>query len=332
MAASTSAPDPTTARHAPPDAVRVVGVVLALTAVIALMLFAFAAPAVESGPHGLKIGVVGPDPAVARIEAGLADARPGAFSPQRYADVEALRTAIEQREVVGGLAVEPDGPAMYVAGAGGAPVAQVLTATAAGLSQTLGRPVPVRDVVPLPADDPAGAGLNSLALPLVLGGLVPAIALVRLFAGRVGLRVLGAIGFAVLAGLTLTAVLQFGFGSLTGNYWATAAALTLSLAAVSLPLLGLESLFGLPGFGAGAVLMMFLGNPLSGFATTAAWLPQGWGAFGQLLPPGAAGTAVRSVAFFDGHGGGTAVLVLSAWVVVGLALCAVSARRRTVAA
>ncbi|QIX48426.1 ABC transporter permease [Rhodococcus sp. DMU1] len=332
MVAPTSSPDTSTARHAPPDAVRVAGVVLALTAVIALMLFAFAAPAVNSGPHALKIGIAGPDQAVAQIEAGLSGARPGAFAPQRYADAEALRSAIEHREVVGGLAVGPDGPAMYVAGAGGAPVAQVLTATATGLSEAVGRPIPVRDVVPLPADDPAGAGLNSLALPLVLGGLVPAIALVRLFPRRVGLRVFGAVGFAVLAGLTLTAVLQFGFGSLTGNYWATAGALTLGLAAVSLPLLGLESLFGLPGFGAGAVLMMFVGNPLSGFATTAAWLPQGWGTFGQLLPPGAAGTLVRSVAFFDGHGGGTAVLVLSAWVVAGLALCAASARRRTVVA
>ena len=41
---------------------------------------------------------------------------------------------------------------------------------------------------------------------------------------------------------------------------------------------------------------------------------------GQLLPPGAAGTLVRSVAYFGGVGGGAAALTLSIWVLAGAVL------------
>ncbi len=82
------------------------------------------------------------------------------------------------------------------------------------------------------------------------------------------------------------------------------------------------------GFALGAVTMMFIGNPLSGMATTAAWLPAGWGALGQLLPPGAAGASVRSMAFFDGHGATTPLLVLVCWIAVGIALCVAAGRKK----
>ena len=51
------------------------------------------------------------------------------------------------------------------------------------------------------------------------------------------------------------------------------------------------------------------------------------GAFGQILPPGAAGTLVRSVAYFDGAGGLTAGLTLAAWVAIGVVLHEVGTRR-----
>lgn len=60
--------------------------------------------------------------------------------------------------------------------------------------------------------------------------------------------------------------------------------IALSIAAISLTLLGLEWLFGTPGLGGGAAVMMLLGNPLSGLASAPEMLPGGWGALGQLLP------------------------------------------------
>jgi hypothetical protein len=56
-------------------------------------------------------------------------------------------------------------------------------------------------------------------------------------------------------------------------------------------------------------------------------LPTGWGTLGQLLPPGAAGTALRSVSFFDGAGAARPLAVLGCWLLAGLLLCGVGSVR-----
>lgn len=56
-------------------------------------------------------------------------------------------------------------------------------------------------------------------------------------------------------------------------------------------------------------------------------LPSGWGTAGQLLPPGALGTALRSTAYFDGAGSAMAFVVLICWLVAGLLLLGVGAAR-----
>jgi hypothetical protein len=73
--------------------------------------------------------------------------------------------------------------------------------------------------------------------------------------------------------------------------------------------------------------MMLLGNPLSGMTSAPEMLPNGWSTLGQLLPPGAAGTALRSVSFFDGAGAARPLVVLACWLVGGLALCALGSLR-----
>ena len=310
------------------DRKKLVAVVLGLSAVIGLMLLAFELPSVNSGPHEQKLGITGPAAATEQISTSLEASKQGAFDTREFADADALRDAIRNRDVVGGIAVDANGPHVLIATAGGTPIAQTLTGVANGLSEASGAKVPVEDVVPLTADDPTGAGLTALALPLVFGGIMPAVVLVQLFPRSIVKRVLGAAGVAVVAGFALTAILQFGTNSLDGNYLLTALTLAVGISAISLPILGLESLLGMKGFALGAVTMMFIGNPLSGMATTAAWLPAGWGALGQLLPPGAAGASVRSMAFFDGHGATTPLLVLVCWIAVGIALCVAAGRKK----
>ncbi|AZI63672.1 ABC transporter permease [Rhodococcus qingshengii] len=310
------------------DRKKLVAVVLGLSAVIGLMLLAFVLPSVNSGPHELKLGIAGPVATTEQISTSLEASKQGAFDTREFADADALRDAIRNRDVVGGIAVDANGPHVLIATAGGTPIAQTLTGVANGLSEASGAKVPVEDVVPLTADDPTGAGLTALALPLVFGGIMPAVVLVQLFPRSIVKRVLGAAGVAMVAGFALTAILQFDTNSLDGNYLLTALALTMGMSAISLPILGLESLLGMKGFALGAVTMMFIGNPLSGMATTAAWLPAGWGALGQLLPPGAAGASVRSMAFFDGHGATTPLLVLVCWIAVGIALCVAAGRKK----
>ncbi len=88
--------------------------------------------------------------------------------------------------------------------------------------------------------------------------------------------------------------------------------------------LGIESILGRPGIGVAALLIVFLGNPLSGLTSAPEMLPTPWGAIGQLLPPGATGTLLRNVGFFDGAATLTPILVLLGWLALGTVLLILS--------
>ncbi|MFE9809290.1 hypothetical protein [Streptomyces sp. NPDC005548] len=130
-----------------------------------------------------------------------------------------------------------------------------------------------------------------------------------------------------MAGAAVTAVLQFATHSIDGDYVLTALGVILGMAAMSTTLLGLQAFLGMAGSALGGALMMLLGNPLSGLATGPHWLPDGWATIGQLLPPGAPGSLLRTNAFFDGTRAGLPALVLTAWIVIGVAFVLLADRR-----
>ncbi|HEU4947335.1 MAG TPA: hypothetical protein VFT31_09295 [Kribbella sp.] len=302
-------------------------VVTLLTGLLTVLLIAFAWPAARSEPRDLPLAVVAPPAAVAQIAGGLEQAVPGGFELKTEPDRAAAVKAIENRDVYGAIVLDREKAEMLTASAGGPAVAQILAQMPSRLAaQQPGVTATVTDIVPVPADDPRGAGLAAGALPLVLGGILAAAALTQLVKPGAG-RVIGALVFAVSGGLALTAVLQFWLGSVDGNYWLNASVIALSVAAISTTLLGLEWLLGRVGLALGAATMLLLGNPLSGLTSAPEMLPSGWGDLGQLLPPGAAGTTLRSVAFFDGAGSARPLLVLVCWLAAGLLLCGVGAMR-----
>ncbi|WP_370412875.1 ABC transporter permease [Streptomyces fradiae] len=306
---------------------RVAATVGLLTAVVAVLLTAFAWPSVRSHPHDVPIAVAGPPAAVAKVRTALDRARPGAFAVTEVADAAAAERLVRDRAVYGAVDAGPGGPRVFVASAASPVVAQSLQGLGAALAPAPrpsggGAPAagPVTDLVPLPAEDPRGAGLSAGALPLVMGGLLAAVVLTRFVRGT-SRRVVGALAFALTGGAAVAALLQFWLGSLGGSYAANAGAVALAVAATSVSVIGLEALLGTAGLAIGGVTMMLIGNPLSGTATAPEMLP-GWsGEFGGLLPPGAGGRLLRSTAFFDGHGAASALTVLGVWLAVGALLC-----------
>ena len=306
---------------------KVAGAVALLTVIVSVLLTAFAWPSVRSSLHDVPIAVAGPAPAADQVRAALEQRLPDGFEITRVDGTAAAETLIRDREVYGAIDLTGGTPQVITASAASATVAQALQGVAGALAGTGAPAAAVRDLVALPADDPRGAGLAAGALPLVIGGLLAAVLLTNLVRGAAR-RVTGALSFAVTGGLAMTAILQFWLGSIGGSYLANSGAVALTLAATALTLLGLESLFGYPGFGAGAATMMLIGNPLSGAATAPEMLP-GWsGALGQVLPPGAGAQLLRSTAFFDGRGAAHALVVLLAWLAVGVALNVAGGLRR----
>ncbi|GAT02692.1 hypothetical protein [Mycolicibacterium fortuitum] len=314
--------------HEPPAALRAAGIVVALTAAIAIVAIAFALPASRSKPHDVPVGVAGPQAATSQIAERLEQQAPGAFSVTYYPGENALREAILHRNVYGGIAFGPQGPTLLTATGGSPAVAQLLTQIGNGVAAHSGMPLHTEDLAPPTTQDPRGTGLAASALPITLAGILPAAALVLALRHEVWTRLTAAIAFSALAGITVAALLRYVFGSIDSNLWGVAAGLTLGIAAAGLLMLGLGSLFGKVGLAVGAALALLLGNPLSGLTAAPEMLPAGWGQLGQLLPQGATATLLRSTAYFNGAGADTAIIVLSCWVIVGLALVIMAALRR----
>ncbi len=105
--------------------------------------------------------------------------------------------------------------------------------------------------------------------------------------------------------------------------------LALAVLATGAVFAGFATLLGQRGLGLAAVLTVLAGNAFSGMSSAPELLPTGIGLLGQWLPPGASGSALRSVAYFDGSAVGGPLLVLSLWAAAGLTAVALGGRRRT---
>ncbi|MGV0850687.1 ABC transporter permease [Mycolicibacterium phlei] len=323
--------------HEPPAAVRATGIVVVMTVVIAILALAFALPAARTAPHDVPIGAAGPQaaggpgtPPEGRGIAGMLEQQaPGAFELTYYPSSDALRAAIENRDVYGGFVIAPDGPTLMIATGGSPMIAQMLTQIGNGIAQKTGAQLRVEDLAPPTADDPRGVGLAASALPLTLAGLLPAIVLLFALKDAPWTRLTAVVAFAGVAGVTTAALLRYVLGSIESNFWGVTGALTLGVLAMGLAVLGLGALFGRIGLATGVVLAMLLGNPLSGLNSAPELLPTGWGQLGQFLPQGATATLLRSAAFFDGAGAAVPTLVLTTWALAGLALVVTAALRRT---
>ncbi|MFB8206667.1 ABC transporter permease [Streptomyces sp. NPDC056010] len=307
---------------------RLVVVVLLVPLVVTLALWAFAWPAARTAPRDLPVGIAGTAPAADQLQQRFEE-RDGAFDVHRYDSEAAARDAIEDRTVYGAVVVTAKGPELLTASAGSTVVAQLLReAVTAGAPA--GTAVPVTDVVAAPVADPRGAVLGSSILPMAIAGVAAgaAVTVLRLRGARAAVALLGV---AVMVGLLATAVTDSWLGALTGDWWSEAGTIALTVLAIGAPVAGLAALLGTPGIGIGALLMVLLGNPFSGVTSAPELLPRPIAVIGQLLPPGAAGSALRSVAFFDGAAAAVPALTLGVWAVLGLGAVLVGGRRGTAA-
>ncbi|MEU5951349.1 ABC transporter permease [Streptomyces sp. NPDC047525] len=313
----------------PPQGRRMAAVAILVSALVALALWAFAWPAARTAPRDLPLGVAGPAAATAPLQSQL-EQHKGAFEIHRYADEAAARDAIEDRAVYGAVVVTPQGTKLLTATAASPVVAQLLEQAVAGQAPE-GAKVTTTDVVAAPADDPRGSALGASVLPLAIAGVAAGAVVTML--GLRGIRAVASLVLAAaLVGVVAAAVTHSWLGVLTGNWWAEAGVLGLSTLAVGATVAGCAALLGPAGIGVGALTMVLLGNPFSGVTSAPRLLPEPVGFIGQLLPPGAGGTLLRSVSFFDGARITGPLVTLAVWALLGLTAVLLGALRRPAAA
>jgi hypothetical protein len=287
----------------------------------------------EPRPHGMPVGVVGGAPRP--VVAGLTRA---GFQVRSYAGVAAARNALLDADIHGVLVpgaatsrVRPPGTTtdrvglagattdrILVTGAYGKAPTEVITAALTGVARSQGRSVRVTDLKPLPRHDALGLAafftVFGTALPSLLFGALLAI-FHRSHPARVRRTILAS--YAVLAGVVVALSVEDLVGALGGHFWAVAGVASLLALAVASLSFGLERLLGPPGVAAAALVVMLLGQSSTGGAIGHTLQPGFYGAISQLLPNGAAVTAMRNVVYFDGAHMLAPLLVLAAWAVIG---------------
>jgi hypothetical protein len=286
----------------------------------ATFVFFFVFPTHDPEPNGLQVGVVGA-PDTAQAFAGRLEAESQGFDVTRYASEADARQAIEDRDSYGAFVI---GPARLLT----APAASFTVAT---LLEDIGRGVGVRrvvEVVPLDGDDPRGTTLNAFVLPLVITSILAGLIASQLVPDlRLPLRLVALLGAGAVAGVIDMLIVGTAIGALPGAVAAQAALIALAFIGLALTTAGFIRLVGPLGTFAGFALFLMIGNPAAGLGTAPELLPSPWMEIGPLLPPGAVGSALRNVAYFDGTELLGPLLVLAAWSAAGIVLHALADRK-----
>jgi hypothetical protein len=280
-----------------------------LFAFTTLYVAAFHAPRAK----GLDVGVVGGAAQATRVQSALDAGARGSFDVRRYDSEAAARAALLATDVHG---VVVPGERILVAGAFGALPTQAVSEALRAATGTAA----VDDVRPLPSSD--RRGLSSLFT--VVGTLIPSLVfgvLVSIFGralpGRVRWSALTL--YAVLAGLVVALDVDVVLGALDGQFAGVALVSGLLALAACAAAHGLARLAGSAGIVAAIGLLLLLGVSSAGGAVTYQMQPGFFGALSQLLPPGAALTALRNVEYFDWAATLVPLLVLGGWAAGGLA-------------
>ncbi|WP_427869371.1 hypothetical protein [Leucobacter luti] len=129
---------------------KILGVMIGLGAAVSLMLLAFLAPAINSGPKDLPLAVSGPAPVVEKIGATLDAKQPSAFDVTVHDDEQSAADAVHDREAIGAISVGADGAVdITVAGGAGAPYVPLMQGIGRGL-EAQGMKVTTNDVARSP--------------------------------------------------------------------------------------------------------------------------------------------------------------------------------------
>ena len=271
-------------------------------------------------PHDVPVGVVGTPPVTGAASAALRTRAPGAYRVHEYTSLAAARTAILHRSVYGAYRPLPS-PELLVASAASPTVAGLLEQTAGAATRSQGRALAVRDLVPLPSSDSRGATAFSAVLGLLIASIMGSTVIYLLGQHRPpAVRLAAMVALGIAAGLVTALVTNVVVGAFPRQFLGMWGVATLFVLALGLSIVAFQVLVGVAGTAIGAVMFLVIGNPASGGSSAPELLPGFWRGLSQLLPPGAATTAMRDVVYFNGHGMTHALVVLGLYAVLGAAV------------
>jgi hypothetical protein len=286
-----------------------------------LLLFGFTAVYTAAfhnpEPAELRVAVVGPASALREVRATL---DPQQFRAVRYPTEAAARRALGQDEIHGAYV---DGR-ILIASASGSVAAQK---TELALT-TIAPQATVEDVAPLPPHDARGISAFVTVVGTTIASMVFAV-LLTLFGGHHPLRarVVALLTVSGLGGVAVALSVDSVVGALAGDFWGVAGVAALLILAVTVAVHGLGRLLGAAGAALAALVVILVGVTSSGGAVGYELQPAFFRAVSQLMPPGAALTAVRNAVYLGGAHTVGPLVVLAAWATAGAAALALGHHR-----
>lgn len=332
--------------------IKVISTSLLASLIVAVVILAFTWPTKTMEAKNLPVSIAGPEVTVSQFEQSLKDKGTETFELKQASSREEAEQQIKQRETYGAIVfTEGAAPEVLTAPAANTAATQMLNNVATQLNaqiqqkalaaktealtqavqaggeleqmkvqaeQASAMAVKTTAVVPLSDSDTSGSGIAIAAFPLVMGGTLGGVLSLTLIKGT-WRRFATATLYAVIGGALTALILSTWFGFIPGDFatlWAAFAATYLATASF---MIGMGALLvPAAGLGLGAVVTMFIGNPISGASMPSAFLPGAWGQIGQMMVPGASSTLLRSIAYFPEAATSGQWLVLGSWIAFGL--------------
>ncbi len=321
---ATGSSDPIDRRTALRAAAAIAGVAL----LSLLFIASYAGALHEPSPHDVPLAV---GEAVPAQIARQLDASPALRVETVSGAGEGLEK-IDRREVYGALvASRGQRLVLFVAPAASAALSDFLAAEVPKELRAAGQQVAVRTVYPLPESDTRGLVGFYTVIGWAIAGYLGATLLGLAFGtnpsrARTCWRLAALSALGILVGLggaaisTTIAGYDHGFVEL-------ALIGLLTVLATGAVTVALQSLLGILGTGIAILLFVVFGNPAAGGAYAGQLLPGIWRDGGQLIPTGAATTAVRNAAYFPQAPIWLPLLCLAIWIAAGVVVAILFAGR-----
>lgn len=278
-------------------------------------------------PHDVQVAVSG-RAAAAQVSAGLEKKAPGAFDILPAADAAAARHKVLDREAAAAYTVHGGKATLYLAKASGTQLETVAKSTFSQVAAASKTPFHSTELVPTASGDTTGTGLFYLTM---VWDIVPYIAVMMLMRAALSRR-----------GKLLALVGTGAFVSVVGYYIGLAMHVVPNeplaiLFAFMLTQAIAWTTYGLAPFvrqflpGVAITLFVMLSIPASGGAIPYQFVPAFFRALHPVMPLGNLIDILHGIFYFNGQGITRAILVLCAWLALGVCLVAVGAllqRRR----
>lgn len=286
-------------------------------------------------PSGIKVGIVGPPPLTAPLQAGLEKEAGSTFDFSQTPTLAAASHDVAQRDLNAAFVPTPNPKrpgVLIIASANGRIVATAAEQLARKVTALQGAQLVVREVRPLPSGDEIGLGIFMFMVVCTICGYITPTVLETLTPGLRPSRRYPIIAVTSFLIATLATAIGGGiYGTYEGSFGTILA--FIGVGALYTFTIGLgtrlfQVLLGPAGIFASLAIFVFLNIPSLGASYTAPVLSPFWHFLNHFWIGAATVDALRSILYFDGQGVGGDLLKVLVWVAVIVALLLLPVSRK----